>query len=315
MPIHLRREDIKHKLTVILSEQCKDIEPFAKKIAEWSSNRSKTPISIPTCSCRDAVCAIDLTEHIPKPFYDKMDNNLRCNGPNCINATLIAAGFLGAKQLRYSNELEFDYFLKNYCRKVPVKNRQAFDIILDFTPNGTFKHCGFYIGSDLLFTKNSPSKNSLISLQNWSDKFNSSDDSLDVYRCKKMPTQRISPISLLEAQYTEVFDAKDLNEVKKKIDDVERDLAQVDEDSLSDMNWHAFQSLKTSLILSKDVQMKLLTKNISVLVSIKAIRAIKNSDTKEFTKETLKVGDWVMVEHANKHIFEPGIFYQVLDIL
>jgi len=70
------------------------------------------------------------------------------DGANCFNAALVAKGY--SDYLIYSDPIELQYFLINFCTKVTNKTQKG-DIMV--TQQYFIKHAGIYMGGDFVFEK------------------------------------------------------------------------------------------------------------------------------------------------------------------
>ena len=329
VPLYYSQGTEKNKRTSILGDSCDDLVPFSKQFIEWTLTLSKAPFSFESnCECEDSVCYIELTDFFPDYFRNKIFKNMTCTGPNCFNATLIARGFLGRDQFRYSTEGELLFYLSNYCRKVPIDQRKTNDIVTFSNAKGIFAmHSGIYIDRNILFTKEGPPKTSFYSLEDWNEKFSMSGDVLQVFRCDFSPSiSRNSELKLVEAAYSGIVDCSlSEPEMSVTLSRLELDVSRIVLPFLSsEADTHSLRSLKESITISKDKSVILELKDGDrLLVSLTSLKSVKKSldgstSSPVNSAESLQAGDYVEIQDpvsTGSHFFQRNEFYKILDIL
>ncbi|QDK42026.1 hypothetical protein DOM21_11325 [Bacteriovorax stolpii] len=141
----------------ILNKESLALEEWSKKLKENTLKNS--------CECANAICKKKVTAQLPQIVNTTQFEKPNASGPNCWNASLVAAKII--PQLRYSTPQEMSFWLKSpLCREKKSNEPLVPGDIIAILDKSSRQHHGFvYISENLSFSKNGFESDNPYSLQ------------------------------------------------------------------------------------------------------------------------------------------------------
>lgn len=131
----------------LLEKESKILEGWTKRLKENTANDHK-------CECAKSLCSKKVSALLPKIVNATQFVKPNSTGPNCWNASLVAAKII--PQLRYSTPQEMSFWLNSpLCKeKKSTDALEPGDIVAILNKSGHQHHGFIYISENLSFSKN-----------------------------------------------------------------------------------------------------------------------------------------------------------------
>lgn len=148
----------------LIGQDCKVLDKEGEALSKWTTS-IKEQAQNKACSCSRGVCKKEVTTALPEFVEAYQFKHVPTDGPNCWNATLVAAKIV--PQVRYTSDLEMNFWMYSpLCtERRPGEPPQPGDIIA--IRDSTYKevHGFVYISENLSFSKNGYDREVPYSLQ------------------------------------------------------------------------------------------------------------------------------------------------------
>ncbi|MFA5584145.1 MAG: hypothetical protein WDA09_08015 [Bacteriovoracaceae bacterium] len=152
------------KSCTVLDREGKALEQWAKSVNDKTENKS--------CSCKNGLCHKEVTAQLPDFAEAFQFEHVSTDGPNCWNATLVAAKIV--PQVRYTSDFEMNFWMNSpLCKERAAGEKlKPGDIIAIRSKKQPEVHGFVHISENLSFSKNGFNKNMPYSLQDPNSVFN-----------------------------------------------------------------------------------------------------------------------------------------------
>lgn len=149
----------------LTGNDCAILEKESSALEEWSKNLKEDPKNSSKCECAKSICKKKVNAQLPKIVNATQFEKPNSSGPNCWNASLVAAKII--PQLRYSTPQEISFWLNSpLCREKKVNEALAPGDIIAIVTKAGHQHHGFvYVSENLSFSKNGVENENPYSLQ------------------------------------------------------------------------------------------------------------------------------------------------------
>lgn len=149
----------------LTGSDCAVLEKESLALEEWSKKLKEDPKNASKCECVKLVCKKKVNAVLPKIVNATQFVKPNSSGPNCWNASLVAAKII--PQLRYSTPQEMSFWLNSpLCREKKLDEPAAPGDIIAIVTKAGHQHHGFvYVSENLSFSKNGVENENPYSLQ------------------------------------------------------------------------------------------------------------------------------------------------------
>lgn len=149
----------------LTGNDCATLEKESKILEEWTKKLKENTNDINKCECAKSVCKKKVNALLPNIVNVTQFQKPQSSGPNCWNASLVAAKII--PQLRYSTPQEMSFWLQSPLCKEKKSNEALApgDIIAILNKSGHQHHGFVYISENLSFSKNGVDSDNPYSLQ------------------------------------------------------------------------------------------------------------------------------------------------------
>lgn len=144
---------------------CEILDKEAGTLAEWTKKVKEIPSDQAECKCSNSVCTKEVSAVLPEIVNSTQFVKPSFSGPNCWNASLVAAKII--PQLRYSTPQEMDFWVKSpLCKEKKSGEKLAPGDIVAIMHKTDGQFHGFVnISENLAFSKNGTENDNPYTLQ------------------------------------------------------------------------------------------------------------------------------------------------------
>lgn len=148
----------------LVGSDCNVLNNEGKALSEWTKS-VKEDVRDTSCRCKKNVCKKEVSSMLPDFAESYQFKHMPTDGPNCWNATLVAAKIV--PQLRYTSDMEMNFWMHSpLCReRKPNEASAPGDIIAIRDWEQGEVHGFVHLSDNLSFSKNGFSKESPYSIQ------------------------------------------------------------------------------------------------------------------------------------------------------
>lgn len=148
----------------LVGSDCKVLDKEAQALEDWTKS-IKEKAQKSSCACQNGVCTKEVTQTIPDFVEAYQFKHVPTDGPNCWNATLVAAKVV--PQVRYTSDFEMNFWMNSpLCKeKKDHEPLRPGDVIAIRSSEHLEVHGFIHLSENLSFSKNGFDKSMPYSLQ------------------------------------------------------------------------------------------------------------------------------------------------------